>query len=76
MGEVPGPYIAGALILALMVAMLFYFDHTISSQLAQLEEFNLKKPSAYAYDLFLLGFMTIGCGIVGLPPVNGVLPQA
>lgn len=75
MGAVPGSYIAAALVPALMISILFYFDHTVSAQLAQLEEFNLYKPAAYSYDLFLLGWMTIGCGLLGLPPVNGVLPQ-
>lgn len=76
MGEVPGSYVAGALIPALLIAILFYFDHTVSAQMAQLDEFNLRKPPAYHYDLFLLGWMTLLCGLIGLPPVNGVLPQA
>ena len=75
MGQVPGPFIAGAVVPALMLALLFYFDHTVSSQLAQLPEFNLHKPPAYSYDLLLVGLYTIGCGLLGLPPVNGVLPQ-
>ena len=75
MGQVPGSYIAGALIPALLIAILFYFDHTVSAQMAQLAEFNLQKPPAYHYDLFLLGWMTLLCGLLGLPPVNGVLPQ-
>lgn len=42
---------------------------------AQVEEFNLKKPSAYNYDLALLGGITAAFGLIGLPPINGVLPQ-
>ncbi len=76
MGELPGSYVAGALVPALLIAILFYFDHTVSAQMAQLEEFNLQKPPAYHYDLFLLGWLTLLCGLLGLPPVNGVLPQA
>lgn len=75
MGKVPGAYIAGALVPALIITILFYFDHSVSSQLAQTPDFNLRKPSAYSWDLFLLGFMTFACGIIGIPPVNGVLPQ-
>lgn len=41
----------------------------------QVEEFNLKKPSAYNYDLALLGGITAAFGLIGLPPINGVLPQ-
>jgi len=75
MGQVPGVYIAGALVPALVITILFYFDHSVSSQLAQSADFNLRKPSAYNWDLLLVGFMTFACGIIGLPPVNGFLPQ-
>ena len=43
--------------------------------LPQTPEFNLKKPSAYNYDFALLGVMTAAFGLIGLPPINGVLPQ-
>ncbi|KAK9807489.1 hypothetical protein WJX72_000529 [[Myrmecia] bisecta] len=76
MGSVPGTYVAAALIPALIITVLFYFDHSVSSQLAQQAEFNLVKPSAYSYDLLLLGGLTLLCGLIGVPPVNGVLPQA
>jgi len=48
----------------------------VSSQLAQQEDFNLKKPGAYHWDILLLGFMTVICGVIGLPPANGVIPQS
>ena len=35
MGKVPGAFIAGALVPALIITILFYFDHSVSSQLAQ-----------------------------------------
>ncbi len=41
----------------------------------QAPEFNLKKPPAYNYDFALLGVITAAFGLIGLPPVNGVLPQ-
>lgn len=75
MGQVPGVYIAGAFVPALVITILFYFDHSVSSQLAQTADFNLRKPSAYNWDLLLVGFTTFACGIIGIPPVNGVLPQ-
>lgn len=75
LGKVPGPYIAAALLPAAVIALLFFFDHSVSAQLAQQPEFNLLKPSAYHYDFLLLGLMTLGCGLIGVPPVNGVLPQ-
>ncbi|XP_051129658.1 probable boron transporter 7 [Andrographis paniculata] len=76
MGRVPGGYIFAAIIPALMVAGLYFFDHSIAARMAQQKDFNLKKPSAFHYDVFLLGIMTFICGILGLPPSNGVLPQS
>ncbi|XP_059304266.1 boron transporter 4-like [Lycium ferocissimum] len=76
MGKVPPAYILAAIIPALMIAGLYFFDHSVASQLAQQKEFNLKNPSAYHYDILLLGFMTLLCGLIGLPPSNGVLPQS
>ncbi|RYR58356.1 hypothetical protein Ahy_A05g024052 [Arachis hypogaea] len=35
--------------------------YNVASQLAQQKEFNLKKPSAYHYDILLLGFMACFC---------------
>lgn len=55
--NVPPLYIVGAFIPATMIAVLYYFDHSVASQLAQQKEFNLKKPASYHYDLLLLGFL-------------------
>ncbi|EFN58890.1 hypothetical protein CHLNCDRAFT_20008, partial [Chlorella variabilis] len=76
MGRLEGRWIAAAAIPAVLITILFFFDHNVSSQLAQQPEFGLRKPPAYHYDFFLLGLMTLLCGLLGLPPVNGVLPQA
>ncbi|GAU15114.1 hypothetical protein TSUD_08520 [Trifolium subterraneum] len=59
MGKVPLPYIFGAIIPAVMIAGLYFFDHSVASKLAQQKDFNLQKPSAYHYDIFLLGIMMI-----------------
>ncbi|KAK8939547.1 putative boron transporter 2 [Platanthera guangdongensis] len=76
MGNVPIVYIVGAFIPATMIAVLYYFDHSVASQLAQQKEFNLRKPSSFHYDLLLLGFLTLLCGLIGIPPSNGVIPQS
>lgn len=55
--HVPVLYIIGAFIPATMIAVLYYFDHSVASQLAQQKEYNLRKPPSFHYDLFLLGFM-------------------
>lgn len=64
MHEVPAPYVAAALLPALIISVLFIFDHSVSSQLAQQPEFNLKKGSAYHYDLLLLaGMVRAQCAV-------------
>ncbi|KAK5832632.1 hypothetical protein PVK06_016434 [Gossypium arboreum] len=57
MGRIPPLYIFAAFIPAMMIAGLYFFDHSVASQMAQEKEFNLKNPSAYHYDILLLGFM-------------------
>ncbi|KAF3456422.1 hypothetical protein FNV43_RR01072 [Rhamnella rubrinervis] len=74
--NVPVLYIIGAFIPATMIAVLYYFDHSVASQLAQQKEFNLRKPPSFHYDLLLLGFMVLLCGLIGIPPANGVIPQS
>ncbi|KAF7836884.1 putative boron transporter 2 isoform X1 [Senna tora] len=74
--NVPVLYIIGAWVPATMIAVLYYFDHSVASQLAQQKEFNLRKPPSFHYDLLLLGFMVLLCGLLGIPPSNGVIPQS
>ncbi|XP_039127859.1 probable boron transporter 2 [Dioscorea cayenensis subsp. rotundata] len=74
--NVPFLYIIGAFIPATMIAVLYYFDHSVASQLAQQKEFNLRKPPSFHYDLLILGFLTLLCGLIGIPPANGVIPQS
>ncbi|CAJ1972104.1 unnamed protein product [Sphenostylis stenocarpa] len=76
MGKVPPVYIFAAFIPAVMIASLYFFDHSVASKMTQQKEYNLQKPSAYHYDIFLLGILTLICGLLGLPPSNGVLPQS
>ncbi|KAF8727031.1 hypothetical protein HU200_019526 [Digitaria exilis] len=73
---VPPAYILLAIVPATMVAGLYFFDHSVASQMAQQKEFNLKNPSAYHYDILVLSFTTLICGLLGIPPSNGVLPQS
>ncbi|XP_010691191.2 boron transporter 4 [Beta vulgaris subsp. vulgaris] len=76
MGEVNVRHIFGAFIPGSMMAILFFFEHNVASKMAQQKEFNLKNPSAYHYDIFLLGFMTLICGFLGLPPSYALLPHS
>eukprot|EP00249_Psilotum_nudum_P024874 c29315_g1_i1 orf=112-2220(+) len=76
MGAVPYVYMLAAFIPAVMIAGLYFFDHSVASQMAQQKEYNLQNPSAYHYDVLLLGIMVLFCGLLGIPPSNGVLPQS
>lgn len=61
---------------AILLTILFYFDHNVSSLIAQGNEFPLRKPAGFHWDLFLLGITTGVSGILGLPAPNGLIPQA
>lgn len=68
--------IFGALFPAFMLYLLFFIDHNISSILTQAPKYKLQKPPAYHWDFFVLGLTIIPCGILGLPPGSGLIPQA
>jgi boron transporter len=68
--------IFGAMIPGFMFFLLFIIDHNVSSILTQSPKFNLKKPSAYHWDFFIVGITFFPCAILGLPPGNGLIPQA
>ncbi|KAH9241602.1 hypothetical protein K456DRAFT_30014 [Colletotrichum gloeosporioides 23] len=65
-----------ALPFAILLTILFWFDHNVSSLIAQGTEFPLRKPAGFHWDLFLLGMTTGVAGILGLPFPNGLIPQA
>jgi len=65
-----------AILPAVMLLILFFFDHNVSSILAQSPRFGLKKPSAFHWDFCVLGLTMVLCGFMGIPPGNGLIPQA
>ncbi|PHH91822.1 hypothetical protein CDD83_10171 [Cordyceps sp. RAO-2017] len=65
-----------ALPFAVLLTILFWFDHNVSSLIAQGSEYPLRKPAGFHWDLFLLGLTTGVAGILGLPFPNGLIPQA
>lgn len=65
-----------AIVPAIMLLILFFFDHNVSSIMAQDPKFNLKKPPSFNYDFAVLGVSVVLCGIFGVPPGNGLIPQA
>ncbi len=58
-----------------MLTALFYFDHNVSSLLSQRQAMNLRKPAAYNWDFVVVGLMVVVCGVLGIPPTNGLIPQ-
>ena len=71
MGSLPVPARLLAAGPGLMISILFFFDHTVSSQLAQTgDDIAVNRPPTYAYDLMLLGVITAGLGLFGMPPVR------
>ncbi|KAH9215765.1 HCO3 transporter family-domain-containing protein [Leptodontidium sp. 2 PMI_412] len=61
---------------AVLLTILFYFDHNVSSLIAQGTEFPLRKPAGFHWDIFLLGLTTGIAGLLGIPFPNGLIPQA
>ncbi|POR39282.1 Uncharacterized protein TPAR_00511 [Tolypocladium paradoxum] len=59
-----------------IITVLFYFDHEISSIICTVQRYGVRKPGGFAWDIVLLGATTVLCGILGIPPANGLLPQA
>ena len=56
--DIPVWAIFAAILPGFIITVLFFFDHNVSSLMAQAPEFKLKKPSAYHWD-----FLIMGCGI-------------
>lgn len=74
--DLPGYAIAVAFLLGMVLTILFFFDHNVSSLLAQTPEMKLRKGSAYHWDFFIVGVCVFVTGILGIPPTNGLIPQA
>ncbi|KAF8902338.1 HCO3 transporter family-domain-containing protein [Gymnopilus junonius] len=74
--ELDGKWVGIALPFGFILWVLFFFDHNVSSLMAQGSEFPLRKPPGFHYDFFLLGVTTFIAGLLGLPAPNGLIPQA
>ena len=74
--HLPLTWIFAAIIPGLIITILFFFDHEVSSIICTIERYGTKKPGGFAWDIVLLGTTTALCGILGIPPANGLLPQA
>jgi hypothetical protein len=76
------PFLAGdtgffyAFFPSFVLTCLVFYDHNISSLMAQAPELNLRKPPAYNWDYFIVGCNILLCGVFGLPFTNAILPQS
>eukprot|EP00640_Fibrocapsa_japonica_P000600 CAMPEP_0113946192 /NCGR_PEP_ID=MMETSP1339-20121228/55365_1 /TAXON_ID=94617 /ORGANISM="Fibrocapsa japonica" /LENGTH=640 /DNA_ID=CAMNT_0000952161 /DNA_START=51 /DNA_END=1972 /DNA_ORIENTATION=+ /assembly_acc=CAM_ASM_000762 len=76
LSDIEGWAIVAAIVPGFILTVLFFFDHNVSSLLAQTPEFGLKKGSAYHWDFFIVGISILLTGLLGIPPTNGLIPQA
>lgn len=74
--ELDGKWVGIALPFGIVLWILFFFDHNVSSLMAQGSQFPLRKPPGFHYDFFLLGVVTFLAGLLGVPAPNGLIPQA
>lgn len=62
--------------IGILLTLLFYYDHNVSSLTAQAKQFPLTKPAGFHWDFFLLGCTSFIGGVLGIPLPNGLVPQA
>ncbi|EPT00303.1 hypothetical protein FOMPIDRAFT_55482 [Fomitopsis schrenkii] len=74
--QLDGKWVGIAFPFGFVLWILFFFDHNVSSLMAQGTAFPLRKPPGFHYDFFLLGVTTFIAGLLGLPAPNGLIPQA
>ena len=74
--HLPISWVFAAIIPGFIITVLFFFDHEVSSIICTADIQGKRKPGGYAWDIALLGTTTALCGILGIPPANGLLPQA
>ncbi|KAI5122810.1 hypothetical protein M0805_000152 [Coniferiporia weirii] len=74
--DLPAKWVGIAFPFGFVLWVLFFFDHNVSSLIAQGSEFPLHKPPGFHYDFFLLGVTTFLAGLLGIPAPNGLIPQA
>ena len=74
--HLPVTWVFAAIIPGFIITILFFFDHEVSSIICTIDRYGTKKPGGFAWDVVLLGTTTALCGILGIPPANGLLPQA
>ncbi|KAF8264730.1 HCO3 transporter family-domain-containing protein [Lactarius quietus] len=73
--QLDGKWVVLALPFGVILWVLFFFDHNVSSLIAQGSQFPLRKPAGFHYDFALLE-LHVPRGLLGVPAPNGLIPQA
>lgn len=76
LGVLPTWAIFAAIFPGFVITVLFFFDHNISSLMAQNIGYKLKKPSTFHWDFMIVGFGVLLTGMLGIPPTCGLIPQS
>lgn len=66
LGDLPVWAIFAAILPGFIITVLFFFDHNVSSLMAQAPEFKLKKPSAFHLDFLIVGICIAITGTLNL----------
>ncbi|XBW37392.1 hypothetical protein QEN19_002972 [Hanseniaspora menglaensis] len=74
--HLPAKYVFLALPFGVILWILLFFDHNISSLMAQKADYKLKKKSVYHWDFCILSIHTIICGVLGIPAGHCLIPQS
>jgi hypothetical protein len=61
-------------VMGIIITLLLWFDHNISALISHRKQ--MKRGLSFNWDFFLLGLAIGICGILGIPPNYGLLPQA
>jgi hypothetical protein len=61
--SIPTWAIFAAILPGFIITVLFFFDHNVSSLMAQVADFKLQKPSAYHWDFLIVGLCTFVTGM-------------
>jgi boron transporter len=72
----PAWAIFAAILPGFIITVLFFFDHNISSLMAQPKYYHLKKPNTFHWDFLVVGFGLLLTGLLGIPPTCGLIPQS
>jgi boron transporter len=74
--DIPVYGVFAAMLPGMIIAILFFFDHNISSLFAQTPKYRLVRGSSFHWDICLMGIVLFFTAILGIPPSNGLIPQA